>query len=257
MKKTLLCATAAFAFASVVGAAHATDGWYVRGDVGYNFDGTLDYDANDPLEPGTLAGAADVEGDLMYGAGLGYAYDNGFRLEGALTFRNSELGVPYELNGQGVYEAGLLPPPLNVTVAAASGKAYGWDAMLNLYYDFNKGGRFQPYVGAGIGATEMNAQVNLYYLLDNVNSTGSAINGIDDSETAFAYQGLLGFGYELTERLTFDLGYRYFVADDLDYQGILTTYDSQYSDHSVTAGLRWQLSAPPPPPRWPSHCPHR
>ena len=48
--------------------------------------------------------------------------------------------------------------------------------------------------------------------IDTLTNTGSAVNGIDDSETAFAYQALAGFGFGLTEQLTFDLGYRYFVV---------------------------------------------
>ena len=236
MKKTLLCATTAIALAMVSGAANAEDGWYVRGDVGYNFDGKLDYDANAHV-PGTLGDYGDVEGDLTYGAGLGYGFDNGFRLEGAVTFRNSKLDVSPTVNGQAFYEAGFGPG--QYSIVAPSGKAYGWDAMLNLLYDFNRDGKFQPYLGAGIGVSEMSASVRNYYFLDTASQSGFAINTINDSETALAYQALAGFGYELTERLTFDLGYRYFVVDDLDYAGNLVDYDSQYTDHMVTAGLRW------------------
>jgi hypothetical protein len=53
MKKTLLCATAAAAFATVGATAHAEDGWYARADAQFSFEGTLDQD-----------GATDVIGTI-------------------------------------------------------------------------------------------------------------------------------------------------------------------------------------------------
>ncbi len=65
-----------------------------------------------------------------------------------------------------------------------------------------------------------------------------------DSETAFAYQGLAGIGYSLSERLKLDLGYKYFAVEDLDFNGVgplgeARVYDTDYRDHSVTLGLRY------------------
>ncbi|MBK6705916.1 MAG: hypothetical protein IPG56_20640 [Caulobacteraceae bacterium] len=36
------------------------------------------------------------------------------------------------------------------------------------------------------------------------------------SDTVFAYQGLAGIGFAMNDRTTFDLGYRYFMAPDVD-----------------------------------------
>ena len=247
MKKTLLCATAALAMATATGAAHATDGWYVRGDVGYTFDGTFDYDPINPV-PGVLAGKSEVEDGMTYGLGLGYGFDNGFRLEGAVTQHNNSLDVEANAGNLPVYQGNL--SATEYVVLSPIGSYDGWDAMLNLYYDFDMGSSFAPYVGAGVGWSEIEAQITSMALVDTSGPTVTRANFLDDSESAFAYQLLAGFGYDLTEQLTFDLGYRYFVVSNADFgDSVLgVDYDSELIEHNVTAGLRWQFAAPPPPP---------
>ena len=122
------------------------------------------------------------------------------------------------------------------------------DLMLNAIYDFNRAGVFQPYVGVGVGGARINAKAsNLNY-----GSAGafSAANGLDDTDTSIAYQGLLGFGYKMSDRLTLDVGYKYFVADDLKFAGTHDGpgYDGTLSEHIATVGLRYSFAPPPAPP---------
>jgi opacity protein-like surface antigen len=114
--------------ASTAGAAYATEGWYGRADVGYSTDGSVDFGS---------AGDYDLENDWSQHLGLGYAWANGFRTEGELSHRYNDFG-----------EDGT--PPL------ADGNVHAWAAMLNGYYDFNRGGNIQPYIGLGVGAARLN-----------------------------------------------------------------------------------------------------
>merc|ERR1712232_371789 len=99
-KKTLMCATAAAAFASAGFVAHA--------DEAIGFD-----------------------------LGLGYGFDNGFRLEGVGGYADSELTVPAaSYNGA---PGGAFP--------AAAGNLQVMELMFNGIYDFNREGALQPYVG--------------------------------------------------------------------------------------------------------------
>ena len=258
MKKTLMCATAVAAFASASLVAQAEEGWYGRADVGYIFDGKMDHDAErDVLY--TLAGDSDTDNAISLDLGLGYGFDNGFRLEGVIDHRNGDLEVSDGINGG-------IPADINLGTARTiysqhqKGDLQIWDLMLNGLYDFNREGQFQPYVGVGIGAAKVKAKAsNLAAVtVDPVGTTivgAFSANGFNDSETAFAYQGLAGIGYSLSERLKLDLGYKYFAVDDLDFNGIgplgeARVYDSDYRDHSVTLGLRYAFGAPaaPPPP---------
>jgi outer membrane protein OmpA-like peptidoglycan-associated protein len=195
MRKMLMAT--AMAVGLVVGAggnAHATEGWYGRIDAGYTVDGSIEILNTD---------VALDEGDWMVSGGLGYAFQNGFRLEGEIANRGDEL----EIGGADVDALSL---------------------MLNLYYDFNRGGAFEPYVGVGVG--------------------GADVEFAGDEDESWAYQGLVGVAIGLGERLDLDVGYRYLKAEDLELFGVETEYEHQ----AVTVGLRWQFStpyvAPPPPP---------
>jgi outer membrane protein OmpA-like peptidoglycan-associated protein len=223
LKRTLALAAL---MAGAAGGAQATEGWYGRADVGYTVDGDLDVEqAADKFE---------LEEDWMGALGFGYAMHNsGWRLEGELSYRDNEL----ESN----------PPVIQ------EGDVSAWAAMFNVYYDFNKGGRFQPYVGVGVGAAMVDA-----------NAVFNAFNDVlDDEDTVLAYQGLAGVAIALNERLDLDIGYRYFVAPDLGFDGlqddvIETTYDADYTHQAVTVGLRYQFgaaAAPPPPPPPPAPPP--
>ena len=63
--------------------------------------------------------------------------------------------------------------------------------MANFLYDFNATGTFVPYIGAGAGVG----------FVDSDYQTGS---------TVFAYQGILGVGYNFSPNLRFNLEGRYF-----------------------------------------------
>ncbi len=101
------------------GAANATEGWYGRVDLGYSLDGETE-----------VAGAQTLESDVSQGLGMGYAFDNGFRFEGEVSHRYNG----FELQGGG-----------------DDGDIHAWTGMLNAYYDFNRDGGIEPYVGVGVG----------------------------------------------------------------------------------------------------------
>ena len=223
LKRTLALA-ALMTSVGGVGAANATDGWYGRADVGVSIDGQLDGDVADGNT--TAAFGPDLEDGWLGDAGIGYGFSNGFRVEGELSYRNNS------------FEALAVDDPIDDTVNG--GSVNTWGLMANLFYDFNRGGRIQPYLGVGAGAARPRVKIDGY---------GSA------NDTVFAYQGLAGVGFALTERATLDLGYRYFVAPEVDISeawGPGYTSEVDYEHQGVTLGLRWQFggaaAAPPPPP---------
>ena len=81
-----------------------------------------------------------------------------------------------------------------------------YSAMLNLYYDFNTGTKFTPYVGAGLGYA---------YLKNKTKVTGPAgsgayINqGSSEGDHNIAYNISAGVSYALNDKVSFDAGYRY------------------------------------------------
>jgi outer membrane protein OmpA-like peptidoglycan-associated protein len=209
--------------AGASGAAHATEGWYGRADVGWSFEGEADFGPS----PGFGGwGDATMDHDLSEHLGLGYAFQNGFRLEGELGHRFNQL------DGPGVFGH-----------AFDEGDVHAWSAMANLFYDFNRGGQLEPYIGVGVGAARVNVGCT-----DNIPPAWF----VDGEDTVFAYQGMVGFAVGLGQQWDLDIGYRYFKADGVEYdsiQGATTlTGEMDYEHQAVTVGLRYQFAAPAPAP---------
>lgn len=88
-------------------------------------------------------------------------------------------------------------------VSAQGGTAFArsnWSVMGNAWRDFMLTDRFGAYGGGGLGAGG--------YQLGGGASGASTV--YFDASSAFAWQFGGGLIYEITERLTFDVGYRYF-----------------------------------------------
>jgi outer membrane protein OmpA-like peptidoglycan-associated protein len=211
--------------AGSAGVASATEGWYGRADVGYSVDGEIDLDTTG------ASSSRDLESDWMGALGLGYAFDNGFRVDGEVSTRFNNI--------EPVGRPGFF------------GRANVWAAMLNGYYDFNREGSIQPYVGVGVGAARIDVGL----------AEHSTFTSIDDSDTALAYQGMAGVSVDLSDQLALDVGYRYFTIPEFEVAGrrnigqtavvvAPATYDGEYTHQAVTVGLRYQFAgaAPPPPP---------
>lgn len=222
MKKVLQGATA-LAAVMIAGPAFATEGWYGKVDAGYGFDGSLE---TDRLTTPAFGGELDLDNDWMADVGIGYGFSNGFRLEGEVAHRyNSIEGGPTVQNG---------------------GNTQVYTALINGIIDLNQGGAVQPYFGAGIGIGRVQADA-----ADGPANNKAVTAFFDDSDTGVAWQGLLGIGFKATEQLTFDIGYRYLFIPNLEFAGrngaTARSYEGDYKHQAVTAGLRWQFAAPPPP----------
>ncbi|MBX3430801.1 MAG: outer membrane beta-barrel protein, partial [Hyphomonadaceae bacterium] len=213
--------------AGAAGVANATEGWYGRGDVGWSFDGEIDVSDD---YAGYDFGKSNLEHDWSEHLGLGYAFANSFRLEGEIGHRFNQIDTTDTID--------------------AGGDVHAWSAMANLFYDFNRGGSIEPYIGVGVGAARLNYNVNDH----------SSLNYAEGEDTVFAYQGMVGFAVGLGQQWDLDIGYRYFVADgaegnatDTNSVGsslVVTPYnvDADYTHQALTVGLRYQFAAPAPPP---------
>ncbi len=226
MRKLLSTLAVAALLAGYAGGAQATEGWYVRADIGYSMDGEAPvnsfYDYYDyeyyqsEWESGEVV---DLHDDWMVDAGLGFAFENGFRAEAELARRTNEI----ESLDFDYYSSSSID------------NIFATSLMVNGFYDFNRDGQISPYVGLGVGWAKVDAG--------------------EDDDSKLAWQAMAGVGVALSERLTVDLGYRHFETDDLDY----VTVPAGYEHEAVTLGLRYQLAAaaplpvaqpalPPPPP---------
>jgi opacity protein-like surface antigen len=272
MKKTLMAGAAILAL-GVAGQASAqigpSSGVYVAGDIGYHMMEGID--AQSSVSP-NVNWTFDAEDDLAGFLRLGYRISPNFRAELEGGYRKGDIE---SVRGGPAAPVGLCRAGIARTVAAPTcqspqGEIRTTSAMFNLLYDFLPDSRFQPYVGVGVGRIEVHNKV--FGQLANVPAGGLQFQNasIDDADQAFAYQGLLGFGYAVTDRLTVDVTGRYLAANDLNFGSITQNggstvgtitnvgfFEGDYRDASVSVGLRYQFGAlaappaplPPPPPQ--------
>jgi OmpA-OmpF porin, OOP family len=119
--------------------------------------------------------------------------------------------------------------------------------MANLLYDFNAGGTLVPYVGVGAGVAFLNA----------------SLGGGSSSSTQFAYQAMVGVGYNIDPMFRINLEGRYFGTTSPNFSateyagGTPITFNSNPTNNnfSLLASIQVRFgapSAPPPPPPAPA-----
>ena len=98
--------------------------------------------------------------------------------------------------------------------------------MANGIYAFEASDWLRPYVGVGLGLARL--------------SYTEVIEDEPDGEgddTVFAYQGMLGVGFPLSEKTEARMGYRYFATADADFDEL----EASYGTHSIEAGIRFRF----------------
>ena len=172
-----------------------------RPSIYLRFDGTYStYD--DPVVTEDhlfdLIGAS-IDSNWGYGGGVGMYFGHGFR--GDLTVDHlSESTVTANLADPLADLPGVRKFGLSSTVALA-----------NLYYDFDMGNRFTPYIGAGLGFTRNETSSGT--VTDSCGCLSGSIGGGSDTHVAGA--AMAGFQIKLRERLSFDAGYRFLYLGEV------------------------------------------
>jgi outer membrane protein OmpA-like peptidoglycan-associated protein len=180
-----------------------------------------------PTYPGFYVGA---EGGLNWLLNNNsYQMDTGWAAGGKIGY--DFVGPRIEL--EGMYRqnngTGTVAYP-NGTFATQSGKINQVSVMANALYDFMPGATITPYVGAGAGIAFVDPSIS---------------PGCTMCSTQFAYQGIVGIGYNMAPGWRLDLDGRYYG----------TTNPGQYQNNnfSVMLGLTYKFGQPeatpaaPPP----------
>lgn len=144
------------------------------------------------------------------GAHFGYRWDP-VRLELEYLFQRSRLDIPF----------------VDDTTTNASGHLNINSAMANVIYDINIDSSIVPYIGFGIGYTNIDASVN-----STISLPGGGEESIDidsGSQSKFGYQALAGIGFRVMENATMNFGYRYFGTNKGE--------DERFQNHLFNVGF--------------------
>ncbi|MGE5475022.1 MAG: outer membrane protein, partial [Bacteroidales bacterium] len=108
-----------------------------------------------------------------------------------------------------------------------------WSAMVNGIYEFLPNSKWHPFLGAGIGWAWLDGD----YAGTNANNT----------DNKFAYQGIAGVAYDVTNNWALKAQYRYFATLDTDL-GPANDHNAEYRNHSLLVGFTYKFAAPTPAP---------
>lgn len=235
-------------------------GWYLRGDVGYNFSvsakGDFDYRTFDSLT-GTYGtdnfDATSLGRNFTGSVGFGYNFTDYLRAD--LTFDASRISFD---------GASSSPLPCSADIdylgtscrSQDSATASALGIMANGYVDLGTYVGFTPYVGGGLGMTYVDwgaLSSNAYCVGASCPAAFAGASEADGEKSwRFTWALMAGMAYDLTKNLKVDLGYRYrniaggqmFAFDPLtQLAGATGTQgeDPGFTSHEVRVGLRYSL----------------
>ena len=206
MKKLLLATALMFA---VPAAANAQSDWFSSTYKTY---------------PGVYIGAQGGLNWLLNNQS--YVMDTGWAPGGKVGY--DFVGPRVELEGMYHYNTGSAVVIFPTGYANVNGRIEQVSVMANVLYDFFPGATVTPYIGGGAGVAFVDAN----------------IQGCKMCLTMFAYQGILGLGFNATPAMRIGLEGRYYG----------TTNPGAYFNHNIMAMLSLSYKfgqpevAPPPPP---------
>ena len=199
-----------------------------------------DFDISQYATPAPVPVLSTLETDIGWAAlaSVGYAYNNGWRVELEGGYRHNEFDQLVDAVGVGV---------------PADGSLGEYTLMANVLYDFPSVSGVTLSVGGGVGAD--------YARID----AGALATPVQDDRVSLAFQAVAGLSMQMTSWLDLVLNYRYLYVTDFEFSDAaavppninhLDTEDLQ--KHTLTMGLRFGShksdappvvkSAPPPPP---------
>ena len=187
---------------------------------------------------------------------VGREFGNGFRLQVEGFFARAKIGkatyTGIEIDSPELQRAlqGAQIPDINIPV---SGQADQAGAMVNVWYDFNEGSRWRPFIGGGLGVVQVDWG-GVEYDSDALAGTVAGalqqagwrqqvamnptipsgtpcpptvcsgvppgtVPDLSGTDTAFAYKVGGGLGYELTKHVTLQVSYRFFKTNQLAFDG--------------------------------------
>lgn len=221
-------------------------GWYLRGDIGYS---NQQVDELDNVLYDTAVSVdnqyADFDGAPIFAAGIGYRINKWFRADITGEYRSKA-----DFSGADLVDSGA-GGSFGITPNTYDGKKSEWLALANAYVDVGSWHGISPYIGAGVGA--VNVEISGFSDI-GIGSTGapSIAFGEDHDEWNLAWALYAGVGFEVTPAMTIDVGYRYLDMGDAQ-SGNLIAYDGtdrvdnpmEFKDltsHDIRVGVRYEFN---------------
>lgn len=231
---------------TISSSAGSQSGFYVRGDLGYGL--WMNGDNPSLTVTGTSDGASFDDNRFGHpfsgSVGVGYRFNDMVRFDLTGEYFSNDL----DTSGEAAF---MCPGEAAGTSCAgdlkADYRALGF--MANGYVDIATLAGFTPYVGAGLGVTQLrwsDVSIAANCVAGSAACSGAAASTYafdGDTDWRFTYALMAGVSYDVTDRLKLDVGYRYSkIADGNLFGGNgVRGFDDGLARHEVRAGLRFSF----------------
>ena len=193
------------------------------------------------------------------GAVLGQHLDSNLRVEGEIFFARAKVSKLTHSSITVPARSFTLQDELAIPV---SGSADQFGALVNVWYDFDTGDNWTPYIGGGLGLIRVDRGGLSYETGAVAQAVATAlaqqegappgfeppipeVPELSGSDTAFAYQIGAGVGYALSDTATLQIGYRLQMVDGLSFSGandVATVgSDTNLRIHFLEIGIRYRF----------------
>lgn len=176
----------------------------------------------------TFPSDSTITDSTMPGTSLDFGFDNGWAFVGAFGAKRNQYRADFEFGFQtndmdSVTAMGVTLP---LAGSGVRGHVDTITGLVNVYYDFDLGNRFVPYLSAGLGFANVSAHFSV-----------PGYGTFKDDATVFAYQGGAGIAYKMSNMFTLDVRYRYLGASNPKFG----TTKAEFESNNVLVGLRYNF----------------
>ena len=199
----------------------ATHQWYITGFGGWStFHDDYEFDFISDATGAAFAYEVSMDDGFVAGAGAGMIVNNWLRIGVEVAYSEYDFGDDYVGTTVGFIGAGELVADLRVITGMATGWVNG-----------NIGGWVQPYVGGGVGAGWVDADLTI------TNGVGDQLDGDD---VGIAAMGGAGLRFPIGSWAEIDLGYRFRGVFDVNIDSAIagfSTSDVDIFTHAAQGGV--------------------
>ena len=229
-------------------AAQAQEGeWYIGANMPLMFIDDTDSVSTGSFQQTQMGPQGPIQQEVSYSATVRTEHDTGFKLGAVLGHHlDSNLRVEGEIffaraKVNKLTHSSITVPTLSFTLQdelaiPVSGSADQLGALVNVWYDFDTGDNWTPYIGGGLGLIRVDRGGLSYETGAVAQAVATAlarqagappgfeppipeVPELSGSDTALAYQIGAGVGYALSDTATLQIGYRLQMVDGLSFSG--------------------------------------
>lgn len=196
------------------------------------------------LANGTSVGwETEFDNSLAVSGAFGVRYSDNFRGEIELAYSKADVDTHTGVTAGGgsidavdaavlTGSATQLGASVGAIVADGQGELESLGVFVNGYYDFANSSSFTPYIGAGLGYQQVDVTFN-----------PSGVPIVDDSNSGFAYQAMVGATFEISNNMDIFAQYTYRASDDVgtDVSLFPASLDVESQSNIFGAGIRFKF----------------